>query len=163
LSQKKVAQTEAATEMAAAIFVAEIFMTAASAYTGKKADSTGRKRLFVAAFAFLAFRNGLSVISHDRYYLISLQALEGICEGISGVLITLMCADLAKGTGRFNFLQGAIASSMGLGSLLSNAAFGALAKSWSFNPSFVGLALTAIGGGILFHRQVPETGPAGRS
>jgi hypothetical protein len=74
-----------------------------------------------------------------------------------------MCADLAKGTGRFNFLQGAIASSMGLGSLLSNAAFGALAKSWSFNASFVGLALTAIGGGILFHRQVPETGPAGKS
>lgn len=82
---------------------------------GKLADNWGRKRLFLIGFAFLAVRNILTVVSHNECYLISWQALDGIAMGIYRVLLTLISADLAKGTGRFNLLQGAVQSSIGLG------------------------------------------------
>jgi MFS family permease len=73
---------------------------------GKARRNRGRKPLLITAFAFLALRNGLTVVSHNPWYLISLQALDGVAAGIYGVLLTLITADLARGTGRFNFLQG---------------------------------------------------------
>jgi MFS family permease len=101
----------------------------------------------------------LTVVSHNGYYLISLQAIDGIAMAIYGVLLTLVTADLAKGTGRFNFLQGAVQSSMGLGGLLSNLLFGFVAKGVSFNASFLGLAGVAIAGGALYQFKMPETKP----
>jgi MFS family permease len=77
---------------------------------GKARRNRGRKPLLITAFAFLALRNGLTVVSHNPWYLISLQALDGVAAGIYGVLLTLITADLARGTGRFNFLQGILQS-----------------------------------------------------
>jgi hypothetical protein len=104
-------------------------------------------------------RNGLSIVSHNPAYLISLQVFDGVAAAIYGVLLTLVTADLAKGTGRFNFLQGSIQSAMGLGGFLSNLAFGALAKSAGFNASFGGLAAAAAVGGLLYQLRMPETRP----
>ena len=147
----------AAWQIAAAVFVAEIVMIAVAAYSGKKADKWGRKPLFLAAFAFLALRNGLSVASHNPFYLISLQVFDGVAAAIYGVLLTLITADLAKGSGRFNFLQGSIQSAMGLGGFLSNLGFGALAKTAGFNASFLGLSAAAVAGGLLYQLRMPET------
>ena len=66
-----------------------------------------------------------------------------------------MTADLAKGTGRFNFLQGAVQSSMGLGGMLSNGVFGWVAKAMGFNASFWGLAVVAVAGGALYQFGMP--------
>lgn len=147
----------AAWQIAAAVFLAEAVMILIAIYAGKKADKWGRKPLFLLAFAFLAARNGLSVVSHKPLYLISLQALDGVAAAICGVLLTLIAADLAKGTGRFNFLQGSVQSAMGLGGFLSNLGFGALAKAAGFNASFIGLSVAAIGGGLLYQVRMPET------
>jgi MFS family permease len=99
------------------------------------------------------------VVSHDPTYLISLQILDGVAMGIYGVLLTLVTADLAKGTGRFNFLQGAVQSSMGLGGVFSNCLFGWIANSLGFNASFWGLALVALSGGLIYQVAMPETKP----
>ena len=80
-----------------------------------------------------------------------------IAAAIYGVLLTLVTADLSKGTGRFNFLQGVIQSAMGLGAFLSNLAFGAVAKAWGFNAAFLGLSAFAVAGGLLVQFRVPET------
>jgi MFS family permease len=146
-------------EIAAAVFVAEAVMILAAIYAGRKADHWGRKPLFLLAFGFLCVRNGLSIVSHNPAYLISLQVFDGVAAAIYGVLLTLVTADLAKGTGRFNFLQGSIQSAMGLGGFLSNLAFGALAKSAGFNASFGGLAAAAAVGGLLYQLRMPETRP----
>ncbi|HWF46490.1 MAG TPA: helix-turn-helix transcriptional regulator [Bryobacteraceae bacterium] len=47
-------------------------------------------------------------LSHNQYYLISLQAIDGVAMGIYGVLLTLITADLSKGSGRYNFVRGAV-------------------------------------------------------
>jgi MFS family permease len=132
-------------------------MVAVSAVSGRLAESWGRKPLFLVGFAFLALRNGLTVASHNEYYLIGLQGLDGVAMAIYGVLLTLVTADLAKGTGRFNLLQGAVQSAMGLGGVLSNSLFGWIAKSFGFNASFLGLAAVAAAGGIFYQLKMPET------
>jgi predicted MFS family arabinose efflux permease len=144
-------------QVAACVIVAEIVMVGVAAFVGKRADHWGRKPIFLFAFAVLAARNILTVASHNQYYLISLQSLDGIAAAIYGVLLTLVVADLAKGTGRFNFLQGAVQSSMGLGGFLSNMAFGWVAKAMGFNASFIGLGLAAVSGGALYLFAMPET------
>ncbi len=146
-------------EVAAAVLVAEALMVVVAIGCGKLADKWGRKRLFLIGFAFLAVRNGLTVVNHNEFYLISLQALDGVAMGIYGVLLTLITADLAKGTGRFNMLQGAVQSSMGLGGVLSNSLFGWIAKAMGFNASFLGLAAIAVAGGTLWQLKMPETKP----
>ena len=79
--------------------------------------------------------------------------------GLYGVLLILVRADLAKGTGRFNLLQGAVQSSMGLGRFLSNAVFGWVAKAMGFDASFWGLAGVAVAGGVLYQLKMPGTKP----
>ena len=150
-------------QVAVMVIVAEAVMVGVAAVCGKLANSWGRKRLFLIGFAVLALRNALTVVSHDQYYLISLQSLDGIAMGIYGVLLTLITADLAEGTGRFNFLQGAVQSSMGLGGVLSNSLFGFIAKAMGFNASFWGLSAVAIAGGTLFQLRMPETKKAEES
>jgi MFS family permease len=149
--------SHAAWQIAAAVFVAEAVMIGVAAYSGKKAENWGRKPLFLIAFAFLAARNGLNLASHQPFYLIGLQALDGVAGAIYGVLLTLVTSDLAKGTGRFNLLQGAIQSTMGLGAFVSNIGFGFVAKSLGFNVAFAGLGGFAVAGGLLYQYCMPET------
>ena len=145
-------------QVAACVVVAEVVMVAVAALIGKRADNWGRKPIFLFAFAVLAARNFLTIASHHQWYLIALQSLDGIAAAIYGVLLTLVVADLAKGTGRFNFMQGAVQSAMGFGGFLSNASFGWIAKTLSFNASFIGLGIAAICGGLMYLFRMPETG-----
>ena len=48
---------------------------------------------------------------------------------------------------------------MGLGGVLSNSIFGWIAKSLSFNASFLGLAAVAAAGGLFYQFRMPETKP----
>ncbi len=150
---------QSAWQVAAAVLVAEAVMVGVAVFAGKLADRWGRKPLFLLGFATLALRNGLTVISHNQYYLISLQAFDGVAMGLYGVLLTLVTADLARGTGRFNLLQGSVQSAMGLGGVLSNSLFGWIAKALGFNASFWGLAMVAVAGGALYQFRMPETRP----
>jgi predicted MFS family arabinose efflux permease len=153
------ASRSSAWQISSAVIVAEMTMIGVAALAGRLATSWGRKPLFLVAFAALALRNALTVLNHSPFYLIALQVLDGVAAAIYGVLLTLVTADLAKGTGRFNFLQGAIQSCMGLGGFLSNSLFGFMAKSRGFNASFWGLSGAAIVGGILYQVRMPETKP----
>jgi MFS family permease len=146
-------------EVSAMVVIAELVMVGVAAFSGKIAARWGRKPLFLVGFGFLAARNALTVLSHNHYYLIGLQALDGVAMAIYGVLLTLVTADLAKGRGRFNLLQGAVQSSMGLGGVLSNSLFGFVAKSMGFNASFWGLSAIAVAGGLLYQTKMPETKP----
>ena len=105
----------------------------------------------------LALRNGLTNVSHAQGYLIGLQSMDGVAAAIYGVLLTLVAADLARGTGRLNFLQGSVQSAMGLGGFLSNLLFGYVAHALSFEASFWGLAAAAAAGGLLYLWKMPET------
>jgi hypothetical protein len=111
----------------------------------------------LGALVFAMRRTAWDANAYRPYFLIGLQAMDGVAAAIYGVLLTLVTADLAKGTGRFNFLQGSIQSAMGLGAFLSNLAFGFVAKAMGFNAAFIGLSSFAVLGGLLYQLRMPET------
>jgi MFS family permease len=143
--------------MMGCIAVPRVVMLPVALLTGQFADRIGRKALFLTGFAAIAVRGILFSLGNGPMYLIAVQALDGIGIGIFGVVATLMTADLARGTGRFNFLQGTIAACWSLGVFASNVLFGAVAEHFGFNASFLGLAIVAILGFAFFLLLMPET------
>lgn len=143
--------------MAACIVVAQLVMIPVAFASGRWADRIGRKPILLVGFAALALRGVLFSVGRNPNYLVGVEALDGIGTGVAGVLTVLIISDLAKGTSRFNFLQGAMQTCLGLGSFLGNLLGGLAAKSFGFPATFVGLASVALAGMLLFWLKVPET------
>ena len=143
--------------MSACIVAAQLVMIPVAILTGKLADPWGRKPLFLIGFAVLAFRGILYTLGKGAVYLIAVQSLDGVGAAIFGVLWVIIISDLAKGTGRFNLLQGAIQAALGAGAFLSNFLAGFVVKSLGYNAGFLGLAGIASVGLIFFALFMPET------
>jgi MFS family permease len=122
------------------------------------ADTWGRKLPFQIGFAVLALRGFLYIAGRNPYYLIAVQGLDGVGAAIFGVLWILIAADLAKSTGRFNVIQGALQACLGLGAFLSNFLAGIVVKNLGYDAGFFMLALIACVGLVVFSLKMPETG-----
>jgi MFS family permease len=128
-----------------------------AALAGKLAGRLGRKPLFLFAFAALCARGLLYIVSTSPAALIAVQCMDGLGAGVFGVVATLIIADLTKGTGRFNAAQGAVATAVGIGALLSNSVAGFLAHHAGTTTAFLVLAAIAAAGFLLFAFMMPET------
>ena len=143
--------------MSACIVAAQLVMIPVAILTGKLADPWGRKPLFLIGFSVLALRGILYTLGKGAVYLIAVQSLDGVGAAIFGVLWVVIISDLAKGTGRFNLLQGAIQAALGVGAFLSNFLAGFVVKSLGHNAGFLGLAGVASVGLVFFALFMPET------
>lgn len=141
--------------MSACIIVAQLVMVPVSYWAGRLADA-GRKRIFLVGFAVLPVRGVLYTLSHNPFFLVSVQILDGIGAGIFGVLSVLMVADLTKGSGRFNLTQGMLATSIGIGAGLSNLLAGFVVQKAGYNVGFLMLAAIAAVALAVFWFLVPE-------
>jgi MFS family permease len=127
---------------------------------GHKADSWGRKPIFLAGFAVLPIRGVLYTLTQDPFALVSIQVLDGVGAGIFGALFFIVIADLTKGTGRYNLAQGAASACWGLGAALSNSVAGYIVDMASFSAAFLFLAGCALAAFLMFWIAMPETGTA---
>lgn len=143
--------------MSACIVVAQLVMIPVSFASGRLAGRWGRKPILLTGFAALVLRALLFSISKSPNYLVGVEALDGVGTGVAGVITVLIISDLAKGTGRFNFLQGGMQACLGIGAFLGNLLAGLSAKSFGFPPTFCALACVALGGLLLFAMKMPET------
>ena len=143
--------------MASCIIVAQAAMVPMALLVGHKADTWGRKPLFLAAFMVLPIRGVLYTLWSNPYFLVSIQLLDGVGAGLFGALFFLVVADLTKGTGRFNLAQGAASACIGLGAALSNGVAGYIADWFGFRDAFLFLAACAAAAFILFWLAMPET------
>ncbi len=143
----------------ACIVAAQLLMIPMAVLCGAKADSWGRKPLFLFAFAILPVRGLLYTVTDNSYLLVGIQGLDGVANGIFGVLFLLILADVTKGTGRFNLAQGALATLIGLGATLSNLIAGAVAEIAGYTSGFIFLAGVAVVGAAVFALFMPETSP----
>jgi MFS family permease len=143
--------------MSACIIAAQFVMIPVAILTGKLAQSWGRKPLFLLGFAVLTLRGVLYSLGKGSPYLLAVQSLDGVGAAIFGVLWVIIISDLSKGTGRFNFLQGVIQASLGLGAFLSNLLAGLVVKHFGYNAGFLGLAAVALCGLVFFATLMPET------
>ena len=143
--------------MSASIVVAQLIMIPVAFWSGRWADRIGRKPILLVSFGALVLRGLLFSLGRNPNYLVTVEALDGIGTGISGVLTVLIISDLAKGTSRFNLLQGIMQSCLGIGSFLGNLLGGLAAKSLGFPAAFIGLASVAFAGLLFCATKMPET------
>ena len=149
--------------MSACIVAAQLVMIPVAFLTGRKADSWGRKPLFLVGFGVLALRGLLYTFGKGAVYLVAVQSLDGVGAAVFGVLWVIIISDLAKGTGRFNLLQGAIQAALGVGAFLSNYLAGLVVKHFGYNTGFLALSGIAVAGLVVFALFMPETKDAGDS
>ena len=142
--------------LSGAIIVAQGVMAFVAAYCGNVAEK-GRKKLMLVAFLLLPVRALLFAFIDQPFVLTAIQLIDGIGAGIFGVVSILMIADLSKGTGRFNLLQGIVYSSIGLAAALSNIIGGFVVKQFGYVLGFTSLAVLGILGMLFFMFYVPET------
>ena len=98
-------------------------------------------------------------MSDDPYWLVGVQALDGVGAGIFGALFPVVVADLTRGTGRFNVSQGAIATALGLGAALSATFAGLIVVTAGYSAAFLALAAIAGFGLLIYAAFMPETRP----
>jgi MFS family permease len=158
---EKLAQSNKGVEtlfMAACIIIAQIVMVPMAILVGHKADTWGRKPIFLAGFAVLPIRGVLYTLTQNPYALVSIQVLDGIGAGIFGALFFIVIADLTQGTGRYNLAQGAASASWGLGAALSNSIAGFIVDRAGFSAAFGFLAGCGFAAFLLLWIAMPETG-----
>ncbi len=102
------------------IIAAQFVMVLMAAICGQTADSWGRKPLFIRAFANLPIRDLLYTVYDEPVFLVAVQALDGVANGIFGVLFLLIVAKVTRGSGHFNLAQGVLTALVGVGAAMSN-------------------------------------------
>jgi MFS family permease len=145
------------TLMSACIVAAQLVMVPVAMLVGAKADVWGRKPIFLAGFLVLSLRGVLYTLSDNPFWLVGVQALDGVGAGIFGALFPIVVNDLTKGTGRFNVSQGAITTALGIGAALSTTVAGMVVVNAGYSAAFLTLAGIADAGLALFWIAMPET------
>lgn len=135
-------KVNASVYMSACIVIAQFIMVPVAAWCGKKSTS-GRMWLMIICFAILPLRGFLFTLSANPYYVTGVQVLDGISAGIFGVVAILIIADLTKGSGHFNFVNGVLITAVGLGASCSNVVAGYIAGAFSFETAFLFLGAVA--------------------
>jgi len=143
--------------LSACIIAAQLVMVPVALAASRLADSWGRKPVFLIGFAVLPIRGLLYTLTTNPYALVGIQLLDGIGAGIFGVVGVLVIADLTRGTGRFNLMQGALATATGIGAAASNLMTGYIVKAAGFNAGFLTLAAIAAVALAFYGLAMPET------
>ncbi len=145
--------------MSACIIAAQLVMVPVSLASSRLADSWGRRPTFLIGFAVLPIRGLLYTSTNDPRWLVAIQLLDGVGAGIFGVVGVLVIADLTKGTGRFNLMQGALATATGIGASASLYLTGLIVSRFGFDAGFFTLAGIAAVALAFYGLAMPETRP----
>jgi MFS family permease len=143
--------------MSACVVTTQFTITLLAAWTGRSAGSWGRKPLLLIGFGVLPIRGVLYTLTDSIYLLVGIQLLDGVGAGIFGVVSVLVIADLTRGTGRFNFTLGAIATAIGVGAALSQTIAGSIVHHFGNQAGFLFLASVAAAAFLILWFFMPET------
>jgi MFS family permease len=143
--------------MSACVVVTQLVSALLAAWVGRLADVWGRKPLLLVGWAAVPLRGFVCVLTRNPILLVAVEILDGIAAAIYAVVIVLVVADLAHGTGRFNLLLGALSVSSGIGYTLSNSINGTIVEHYGFNYGFMALSIFGTAGYILIRIAMPET------
>lgn len=143
--------------MTATVLTAQLVMVPVALVTGWLCDSWGRKPVMAVAFLVLPCRIFSYALVSSPAALVLLQGLDGIGAGIFGVAIVAIAADLTRGKGYFNTLNGLFATAVGVGGVAGPLISGLLVEHLGFKTTFYAFALIAALGAAVFLLLVPET------
>jgi MFS family permease len=139
------------------IVVPQAIVALMSPTVGAKAQSWGRRPLLLIGFAALVIRGLLFAMVHDPYLLVVVQLFDGVTAAVFAVMIPLIVADVAFGSGHFNFAQGIVGTATGIGASLSTLMAGYVSDTFGSSVAFLGLAGAAALGLATIALIMPET------
>jgi MFS family permease len=93
----------------------------------------------------------------DPYLLVAVQVFDGITAAVFSVMIPLIVADVAFGSGHFNLAQGIVGTTTGIGASLSTVLAGYMADRFGSSIAFMWLAAVAATGLAMIFLMMPET------
>lgn len=143
--------------IAACIIVPQAIVALTSPSVGRKAQIWGRRPLLLLAFAALAIRGLLFATVSDPYLLVLVQVFDGITAAVLSVMVPLIVADVAFGSGHFNLAQGVVGTATGIGASLSTVLAGYVSDRFGSGMAFTGLACVAGLGLAMIWLFMPET------
>lgn len=146
--------------MSALIVVPQIIVVLLAPWTGRRAESWGRRPLLLIGIGVLPIRALLFTLITDPVFLIAVQVLDGISGAVLGILTALIVADLTHGTGRFNLAQGLVGTIAGVGAALSTTLTGLVAGSFGRTAGFLLIAAVALAAAAIAWFFLPETKPS---
>jgi len=145
--------------IAACIIVPQAIVALLSPSVGAKAQAWGRRPLLLLGLGAVAARGLLFSIVQDPYLLVAVQVLDGITASVFAVMVPLIVADVAFGTGHFNLAQGILGTATGIGASLSTALAGYVSDRLGSSVAFAGLAAVATFCLAIIWFIMPETKP----
>ncbi|MGE5159147.1 MAG: MFS transporter [Gemmatimonas sp.] len=143
--------------IAACIIVPQAIVALLSPSVGAKAQSWGRRPILFLGFAALTVRGLLFAVVHDPYLLVAVQVFDGVTAAVFSVMVPLIVADVAFGTGHFNLAQGIVGTATGIGASLSTVLAGYISDKLGSPVAFMSLACVAALGLALIALVMPET------
>ena len=143
--------------IAACIIVPQAIVALTSPSVGRKAQLLGRRPLLLLAFGALAIRGVLFATVRDPYFLVAVQIFDGVTAAVFSVLVPLVVADVAFGSGHFNLAQGIVGTATGIGASLSTVLAGYISDEFGSGYAFMGLAGVAALGLLMIFLVMPET------
>jgi MFS family permease len=149
----------AAPFMSACIIVTQAVIMCCAPAIGRYANLHGRKPLLMLGFGVLPIRAILYTLTQNTGGLIAIQLLDGVANAIFVVVSILVVADRTHATGRFNLVQGSLATAVGLGAALSTTFGGKLIQHFGYRVSFLSLGAVAALAFLLLWTAIPETLP----
>lgn len=143
--------------VAACIVLPQLTTAILSPTVAQAAQSWGRRPVLLVGFVMLPARGLVLAWTNDPLVIVAVQVLDGVSAAALGVLVPLILADLARGTGRYNLAQGIIGCATGIGAILSTAVAGHLADRYGTGAAFLCLSGAAVAAVLLLALLMPET------
>jgi predicted MFS family arabinose efflux permease len=143
--------------IAGCIIVPQAIVALMSPTVGATAQAWGRRPLLLIGFGALVIRGLLFATVSDPYVLVAVQVFDGVTASVFAVMVPLIVADVAFGSGHFNLAQGVVGTATGIGASLSTVLAGYVSDRFGSNVAFVGLAGVAAIGFFTIVVLMPET------
>ena len=143
--------------IAACIIVPQAIVALTSPSVGRKAQQWGRRPLLLLGFAALVVRGLLFATVTDPYLLVAVQVFDGVTAAVFSVMIPLIVADVAFGSGHFSLAQGIVGTATGIGASLSTVLAGYVSDKFGSSFAFIGLSGVAALGLAMIWLVMPET------
>jgi MFS family permease len=143
--------------IAACIIVPQAIVALMSPTVGLKAQAWGRRPLLLIGFAALAVRGLLFATVQDPYLLVAVQVFDGVTAAVFAVMVPLIVADVAFGSGHFNLAQGVVGTATGIGASLSTVLAGYISDTLGSSFAFLALSGIALAGLLTVALFMPET------
>ena len=126
-----------------AIVVTQSVMTALSLLTPRLLALAGPRRVFLFCLLLLPLRGVFLSVATTQSEILEIQVLDGVATGTLSVLLPVLVADIARGSGRFNALIGFTGAMISAGGFLSQLLAGHLAEQAGIDRTFLALAAVA--------------------